>query len=97
MVKIAKAGGKLAASRSGSRNNDNWFCGFNVFICPVTLIADYKVDISGITLGWIMKYYLYSPELQLVFECPGRRLVLVPGNDDSRDVDAPFPEVIDSF
>ncbi len=75
MIKLGKTGfGLVAASWTGSSNDNQWFVGFDIIIRSVTLITYYEINIGRVSFCKVVCINLDSTSLQLVFEDNGSGL-----------------------
>ncbi|OPZ96954.1 MAG: hypothetical protein BWY72_01439 [Bacteroidetes bacterium ADurb.Bin416] len=97
MIEVVQAGGQLTATRTWASNHHNGLGGFDVFVHPVTLVADNEFHISGVTFDGVMGVDFDATLFQAALEGFGSWLVLIPGDDDGCDVDAPFSEIVNGL
>jgi len=54
MVHLRQTGCQFSASWTGPGDNDQWFFGLDIFVGPVSLVADDKINIGWIAFGVAM-------------------------------------------
>ena len=82
IVQLAKADRHLAATRTGSRNDDQRTCGFNEVVLAEAIVRSDKTNIVRIALYQIVAIGLDTLTLQALLESDGRRLTVVVSDDD---------------
>ncbi len=97
MVKIAQAGGKFSAARARAGNDNNRFGNFNIFIGAISLLTHNGVRVCWVSFCWIMQINPDPSQFELVFKNFCRLLILVSGNNNCRNINAPFPEIINGL
>ena len=95
VVELRQAGCHFSASGTGSGDDHKRFCGFDVIVFAVTVVADNLLYIGGVSLNGIVAVDLDAEVLQPLDKGIRRRLFGVMGDDDAADVNADRSKGVD--
>ena len=95
VIELGEAGGHLSASRSGGSYHHQRAGGLDIVVSSISLIADDMLDVSGISLDFVVEIGRNREILQATAEIIGRFLPAILGNDNAAHIETALTEGVD--
>src|SRR5210317_842977 len=95
MIHLRQTGSEFATARTGTGDNNQGMCCFDVVIGTVPCITDDHIDIRRIPFGESVSVDLDIASLQFVSEDINRGLIFKASDNHGSDIDPPATQVID--